>query len=89
MNLHQNPELSQAISEPADISGYEHAMHLFALSGCLAISEGSFAVHSLGGSTFMSCAIEAGAVGFALLTEYARHERIKTYKAASADNQNR
>ena len=86
MPLHHNAELSSAIPEPADIKKYERAMHLSAVGGWVAISEGSFVVHVLFGSDFASCALESGAVGFALLMEYARHEQVKPYKEALADD---
>lgn len=82
MNLRQNAELSGAIRDVTDISKHEKTMHLLALGGWLAISEGSYVVHALGGNDLMSCAMEAGAVGLALLTEYARHERLQPYKEA-------
>lgn len=75
-----NPEQHQP-----NIEGYEKSMRVAGFVMWAGLTSLSIAGnHFEQTDTFASCMLLTAGTGAALLSEYARHERIKPYKAARA-----
>ena len=63
-----------------NIESYEKRMHVAGFVMWASLTGASVANYSLGEGSYSSSLLEAGAVSFALFSEYLRHSRVKEYK---------